>query len=344
MYSGENEVRVAMGADMRCEPPAGVLELLRGARRVGLVAHVTPDADCIGSMGALWHALRARGAEVTVFTAAGSVSRRMGWLAEFCSVPLASDAAVESCDLIVALDTARERRVNVEGGWDRLSGRALLNVDHHPTNTRFGTACWIEPAASSTCELVFELIAALPGEITADIATLLYAGIHADTQGFSLSNTTARSLRVAHELAVGGARIAELCERLHRANSRQEFELLKQIYSNTRVSADGRLAWSRASLAEIEASGCTVNDVEDQVDVPRSIDGIDVAILLTEGIPGKVRVNFRGEGDVNVLELAQQFGGGGHVARAGAMISGSLDEVAERVVRAAEEFVRRRRG
>lgn len=333
----------AMGECTRCEPPVSVMELLRGARRVGLVAHVTPDADCIGSMGALWHALRGRGAEATVFAAAGSVSRRMAWLAEFGGVPLEFGGTVEQCELIVALDTARERRVNVEGGWDRLAGRALLNVDHHPTNTRFGTACWIEPAASSTCELAYELIAALPGEISADVATLLYAGIHADTQGFSLSNTTPRSLRVAHELAERGARIAELCERLHRANSRQEFELLKRIYANTRVSADGRLAWSRASLAEVEESGCTVNDVEDQVDVPRSIEGIDVAILLTEGTAGKVRVNFRGEGDVNVLELAQQFGGGGHVARAGAMISGALDEVAERVISAAEEFVRRRR-
>lgn len=320
-------------------PPDEILQALRAARRVGLFAHVTPDADCLGSIGALWLALPELGISPLAFLPEGTVSRRMTWLAGHCGLAAAAAHELDGCDLLVVLDTAREKRVNAAGKWESIAGRPIINIDHHPTNTRFGRWHWIVPRASSTCELVYELLIGLGCQITPTIATLLYAGIHADTQGFSLSNATPRSLEIAHRLAAAGARIAELCERLHRANSRAEFELLKLIYANTRVSADGRLAWSSAAYGEIVATGCSASDVEDQVDVPRSIDGIAMAILFTEGVPGKVRVNFRGEGTIPVLELAQQFGGGGHVSRAGAMITGDLADVSQRVLAAAEQFL-----
>lgn len=313
--------------------------VVRAARRLALVAHVTPDADCLGAMAALWLALPELGKYPFAAIPPGTVSRRLEYLVRHTGLRPAALSDLQSCDLVVTLDTAKERRVNLEGKLESLPDIPVLNIDHHSTNTRFGRWNWIEAQRSSTSEMVYELLRALGCQITPTVATALYAGIHSDTHGFSLSNTTPRSLEVAHELAAAGARVHEMCERLNRSLARGEFELLKLIFANTRVSADGRLAWSSASHAEIAATGCNASDVDDQVEVPRRVEGIRAALLFTEGNAGKVRINFRGEGDMNVLQLAEQFGGGGHRASAGAMLNGTLRDVVERVIPAAEAFV-----
>jgi phosphoesterase RecJ-like protein len=262
----------------------------------------------------------------------------MKYLVRHAGLKPATDEEARQCDLVLVLDTAKERRVNIEGKLDALPGVPVVNIDHHATNTQFGRWNWVVADSSSTSELVYGLLRALGCQVTPTIATLLYAGAHTDTQGFALSNTTANSLRVACALAEAGARIHDVCEQMHRSQSRNEFELLKVVYANTRVSEDGRLAWSAASHEEITKAGCDAGVIDDQVEVPRSVEGVSVAILFTEGDRGKVRMNFRGEQGVSVLELAQQFGGGGHHASAGARLSGTLEEVVGRVLPAALEF------
>jgi phosphoesterase RecJ-like protein len=335
-----------MNSSRVAEPvAASVLEsicrALRSARRVGLVGHVTPDADCVAAISALWLALPELAVTPVVVLPARSLSRRLRFLV--CSAGLShqTDGDLSACDLVVVLDTAKERRVNLPAGQMLPTGVPVINIDHHASNPGFGQLSWIAPAASSTCELVYQLLCALGCQITPTIATLLYAGLHSDTRGFSLPNTTPQSLRIAHELATCGARIAEVCEKLQRSQSREEFELLKLIYANTRLSDDGRLAWSTASYDEIRRVGCDAATIDDQVEIPRCIEGILVAILFSEGEPGIVRLNFRGERGVSVLELAQQFGGGGHHSSAGARIKATLEEAVARVLPVAQEYVAR---
>ena len=321
------------------EVPPDICAAIGAATRVALVGHVTPDADCLGALGALWLALPELGKYPFVALPEGTVSRKLSFLVKHAGMTPAGESELRACDLAVVLDTAKARRVNLEGKLDALPGIAVLNIDHHATNTRFGQWNWIGADRSSTAEMVYELLLALGCQITPTVATLLYAGVHTDTHGFSLANTTPRSLQVGYELAQAGARVREICERLHRSHSRSEFDLLKVVYGNTRVSEDGRLAWSTASYEELSAAGCAAADIDDQVNVPRAVEGIAVAILFTEGSPGKVRINFRGEGEVSVLELAQKFGGGGHHASAGAMLNGTLAEIVDQVVRAAKAYV-----
>jgi phosphoesterase RecJ-like protein len=319
--------------------PSEVCDAIRAARQIVLVSHVTPDADALASLGAMWLALPELGKHPHLVLPEGTVSRSLQYLVRFAGLRPATCEDVKDCDLIAALDTAKERRLNSEQHLVALTRIPILNIDHHATNPLFGRWNWIVPQASSTSELIYALLRALGCHITPTIATLLYAGLHTDTHGFSLNNTTANALHVGHELALAGARIPEVCERLHRSRSRGEFELLGIIYRNTRSSDDGRLAWSTATYEEIAGAGCAASDIDDQVEVPRSIEGIAVAILFTEGRRGKVRMNFRGEGGVSVLALAQEFGGGGHQASAGAILDGSIPEVTARVLPAALKFV-----
>jgi bifunctional oligoribonuclease and PAP phosphatase NrnA len=320
-------------------PPVELCAAVRAAHRVALIGHVTPDADCLASLAALYLALPEFGIHPFIALPQGTVSRRLAFLVKEAGLGPARPEELRACDLAIVLDTAKASRVNLDGKLEALPGVAVANVDHHPTNPNFGRWNWVAPGASSTSELVYHLLRALGCQVTPTIATLLYAGLHSDTQGFSLTNTTPGALAVGHALAAAGARIIEVCERLHRSRSRNEFALLKLLYEHTRVSDDGKLAWSTASHAEIVAAGCRAADIDDQVEVPRSIEGIAVAILFTEGNPGKVRMNFRGEGGVSALDLARKFGGGGHHGSAGAVLDGTLAEVTARVLPEALAYV-----
>ncbi len=319
--------------------PEEVCAALRGADQIALVGHITPDADALASMGALWLALPELGKHPHMVLPAGSVSRRLTYLMEYAGLRAATAGDLTECDLIVALDTAKEKRLNAEDHLSTQTKIPILNIDHHATNTQFGRWDWIVPQASSTSELVYAVLLALGCQITPTIATLLYAGVHTDTQGFSLSNTGPNSLKVGYELARAGALVPQVCERMHRSQSRGEFDLLRVVYRNTQVSEDGRLAWSVVRREEIAATGCTAADIDDQVEIPRMIEGIAVAMLFSEGEPGKIRMNFRGERGVSVLELATSFGGGGHHASAGARMRGTMDEVLAKVLPVAHTFV-----
>ncbi len=321
--------------------PVELCEAIRVARRIALIGHVTPDADCISSLGALALGLRPLGLEPVVAMPADSIARKLRFLVDLGGWQPATREQLAGCDTALIVDTAKPKRVNVEGKLDAVPRARLLVIDHHASNERFGQVNWVEADRSSTSEMLYELLATLGVPITPPIATLLYAGIHSDTQGFSLSNTTSRALAVAHALAAAGADIIGACEKLCRSQSRSEFELLKIIYANTQVSRCGRLAWSTASHDQITAAGCHANDIDNQVEVVRQIEGVKIAILFTEGVRGRIRMNFRGEPGYSVLELAQQFGGGGHEQAAGAILDGTIEQVVGQVIPAARTYLHR---
>lgn len=319
--------------------PAEVCDTIRAAERIALIGHVTPDADCMGVIGAMNLACRAIGKQPFVSMPDGSVSRKLQFMVDLGDWQPATPEQLAACDLALAMDTAKEKRVNIDGKLEALPQARVLNVDHHASNTMYGAVNWVEGERSSACEMVYELITALGVELTPAMATLLYAGIHGDTQGFSLSNTTPRSLHVAYKLARAGAAVVDTCEKLCRSYNASEFQLLKTVYANTKLSEDGRLGWSTCDYDEIHGAGCTAEDIDDQVEVVRSIEGVRIAILFSEGRRGKVRMNFRGDRGLPILTLAKQFGGGGHEMAAGAILDGSVPEIVGRVIPAAQQYL-----
>jgi phosphoesterase RecJ-like protein len=269
----------------------------------------------------------------------GSLSQRLEFLADWAGVPLATAEDFAGADGFVVTDTAKKSRCNVDEalGENWSADRRIINIDHHVSNTRFGDVNWIDPAAGSSAELIYRAIRAAGRPVTPLVASLLYAGIHSDTVGFSLPTTTASALQAAGELVEAGARVAELGEKLCRSQTPSEFALNRVIYDNTRIVADGRIAYSTANYDEITGAGCTRADIDDQVVIPRSVRGTQIAVLFTEGDRGKIRLNLRGEAGVNVLPLARKLGGGGHDEAAGAIIDGTIEEAVEQVIPLAAE-------
>ncbi len=321
-----------------------LIEVIRSMRAPIVLSHVVPDADALGSMLAMAAAWSGPQCSPRVSVPAGSLSQRLSFLLDWAKAPVAGATDFAAADGFIVLDTAKKSRCNVgpalkDTDWS--AGRRLINVDHHATNTRFGDVNWIVGDAGSTCELVYHLLRAADRPIPALTASLLYAGIQTDTLGFSLPTTRASALRAAADLVGFGADIGELGERLHRSQRQSEFDLLRVIYANTKIVGDGEVAYSTASYEEIHQAGCSASDIDDQINVPRSLAGVRLAMLFTEGRPGKTRVNFRGSGPVTVADLAAQFGGGGHTQAAGAVLDCGLADAVQRVVPQAQRHMRR---
>ena len=323
--------------------PAEVHETLARFQRPVLIAHVVPDADALGAMFALARTGWDAACRPRVCLPAGSLSQRLAFLFDLAQVKVASVSAFADADGFVVLDTAKMPRCNLEPGLketDWSAGRPVLNLDHHTTNTEFGDVNWVVSTAGSTCELVYYLLRAAGRSLDPVTASLLFAGIYTDTVGFSLPTTSAETLETAAALVRAGADVALLGERLCRSQDRSEFDLLRTIYQNTKVNADGRLAYSTASYEEIHDAGCTPSDIDEQVNIVRALRGVQLALLFTEGNRGKTRINFRGEGDVTVLDLAREFNGGGHQQAAGAVLDGGLEDSMSQVLPRAEEYLK----
>ncbi len=322
--------------------PQELLTALDGLRHPIVIGHVTPDADCLGSMLAVartWPGAGERGARVCL--PPQSVAHRLQFLVDWAEVPVVGSEALADADGFIVVDNARMSRCNVGAGtpegWPE--GRLVLNLDHHETNERFGDVNWVVPQATSAAELIWHAIRASNRPMTSLTASLLYAGLHSDTRGFLVADPEGRALGVATELARAGARVDEIGLHLYRGLRPCEMALLKIVYGNTRVTAGGRIAYATADNAEIIASGCRAEDIDEHVEVPRSLGGIAIAMLLTEGKPGRVRVNLRAEPGYTVLPLAQRLGGGGHAKAAGVILEGSISDALTRVLPEAEAFL-----
>ncbi len=324
-------------------PPESIASIER-LRHPIVISHVVPDADALGAMLAMALAWADDRRQPKVSLPEGSLSQRLSFMPAWAKAPVAAPADFASADGFIVVDTARKDRCNVgpalrETDWS--AGRSIINIDHHSTNTRFGSVNWIVDDAGSSCELVYYLLRAAKRPFTPLTASLLYAGIMTDTLGFSLPTTRSSALRAAADLADLGANVGDLGERLGRSQRQSEFDLLRVIYANTRVVGDGRVAYSSASFDEIQRAGCTAADIDDQINVPRSLDGVQLAMLFTEGRKGKTRINFRSSGAVTVVELAAEFKGGGHSQAAGAILDCGLGEAIDRVVPRAVEYARK---
>jgi len=207
----------------------------------------------------------------------------------------------------------------------RASGATIVNIDHHHDNRRYGTVNWIDPTAAATGEMVYQLLVALGVAITPAIATNLFTAIHMDTGSFRYSNVTPETFRIAGALVTAGADPYRVSNALYERRSANALHWLGEALRRIELSEDARVAWLALPADLVPESFI---EAEDLVNYPRSIESVRVACLLRER-DGRVKVSFRGKGDVDVSAIARKFGGGGHPNAAGCTITGPLADATE---------------
>lgn len=306
-----------------------VIEALKAAKSVAIISHVNPEADTLGSALAAYFILRDLGKEVAIYNA-DPVPKRLLLLPGAKEV-IHSDRIARRFDVYLVLDTSDPERTG--GLLDGLPPQSLvINIDHHMTNTHFGSLNWVDEMASSVGEMVYQLFKEMKAPISAEAATNLYAAIHTDTGSFRFSNTTSSSLRAAAELIELGAKAEEVAEQLYEQQDVRVVRFLGKLLAGMEQSEDGAIAYLVVRHSDLEAAGIGAEETEGFINYPRSLKGVKVALVFNEVSPGVVKVSFRSKGQVDVAKIAGIFQGGGHRNAAGCTTSGSLAEVMEKVL------------
>lgn len=311
--------------------------VLREHQRFAVLSHVRPDGDALGSQLAMGLALKHLGKDVAIWN-------EDGMLEKYSFVPRAElvtkpPADPQDFDVLLALDTAIQNRLGKAGEAVR-SAKVCINIDHHPSNPRYGDIVCIDVEAPATGQILFELIKSEALPFDRDIAENLYVAISTDTGSFQYSNTTARTFRIAAELVEAGLDVGRVSQQLYESYPRRRIELLRELLGTMRFAGDDKVATFSLSLATAKRLGVLPEDNEGLIDHLRAIRGVVVAVFFEELPDGKVRVSMRSKDEAaDVCAICKQFGGGGHTLAAGARVKGTLIEVEERVLSAVTNVV-----
>ncbi|ADG78336.1 Phosphoesterase RecJ domain protein OS=Tsukamurella paurometabola (strain ATCC 8368 / DSM /CCUG 35730 / CIP 100753 / JCM 10117 / KCTC 9821 / NBRC 16120/ NCIMB 702349 / NCTC 13040) OX=521096 GN=Tpau_1718 PE=4 SV=1 [Tsukamurella paurometabola] len=301
-----------------------VADALDGARRVAVYCHIRPDADTIGSGLALARVLRTRGAEVSISHPGPALPSGIGRLADAAAFREPIDVA----DVAVAVDCASSERLgSLEESF--LSSPVRVVIDHHATNTGFGTVNLIDPAANSTTELVLAVADALQVPLDAETADCLYAGLVTDTGSFRWTSPTGHIM--AARLLGAGAQGRELAQDLLDTHPRGWFTMAAGVLGSARAALDafGGLGVVYAVCSAADRGTLGWDAAESLIDLLRTADDCEVAALFKEGEPGTWSASLRARSAVDVAAFAREVGGGGHRLAAGYTTRGTADEVVQ---------------
>jgi phosphoesterase RecJ-like protein len=296
------------------------VQLLLAAVEAGdpvvLACHVSPDGDALGAALACGLALRSAGGQPLVsFSPPLRLPSSLSFLAgRDLLVP--GDALPRRPAVAAVFDTGSVDRMG-ELAWLAGAARDVLVVDHHATSTRFGTINLVDPAAASTTMLTAELIDRLGVPWTADIATDLYTGLVTDTGSFKYQATTPAAHLLAARLLAAGAQHADIARRLWDTHAFAYLHLLGEALSRARLEVSDALVWTWVDRGDLDRAGLDIEEVEPVIDVIRTAEEAEVAVVCKEDADGSWRVSTRSKGRVDVGAACQRLGGGGHRLAAG---------------------------
>lgn len=292
-----------------------------------ITCHVDPDPDCLGSMLALEWGLTRLGKQVAMVSS-DPVREESRFLPGADRV---RQAPAPPADALIIVDCDSSRIGAVRKQLSQYE--YVYNIDHHVTNTGEGALHYVDPQAAATGEIIFRLLTdhwRLPLDATA--ATNLYAALMADTGSFRYSNTTAATLHIAAQLVAAGAKPDEIAGSFYDDTSWNALMLLKLSLDTLAKSADGRVAWMVVTRDMLAQAGAVDDDSSGFVQYPRSIRGVEAALLLRELADGQTRVSLRSRGRVDVSAVAAAFGGGGHPGASGCTINAPISEALDRLL------------
>jgi len=318
----------------------GVAAVLTPGRRVALTTHVNADGDGVGSEVALWHLLSARGLKPVIANPTPVPDRFVFLLPAGADHSERAAKEIEAADVVVVLDISELSRL---GDLQRAikQSQTVASIDHHVSPGSLpGGPRLVAPEAAATAELVFDLASALDWSICPEAARALYVGLLTDTGAFRFANTSPRALRVAGALLECGVNPESIYEAVYASAPEGRVRLMTEVLQTLVVEPDVGLAWVTVPPDALPRHGATADDLDGIVEYPRSIAGVRLALLFRQIANGRVKVSFRSMGDVDVAELAQRFGGGGHARAAGASLEGSIAAAQQEVLAAARRYLR----
>jgi phosphoesterase RecJ-like protein len=296
-----------------------VAETIRANDAFLLATHENPDGDALGSMLAMSIALGELGKDVVMYLSGEAPTPGEYRFLDLSGLRrLLPDDTEER--VLLALDCASERRIGPEADVVERP-RLVVNVDHHHDNTRFGDLNLIVDDASSTAEIVRDILASLDIRLSPEIAEALYVALVTDTGRFQYSNTTPKALRLAADLVEAGADVHGIFRLVYETVQFAKLKLLARALGRAELYENGRLVVSYLLKDDFAEVGAEEPYSEGIIDYLRSVEGSEMVALIREPPrdegPAR-RISLRSSRDeVDVSAVARAAGGGGHRQAAG---------------------------
>lgn len=302
-------------------------QILGEAKTIAIGGHVRPDGDCVGSCMALAEYIRSWYPNCLVDVYLEEIAEEYKCIKGTDQV---LHEIKDACyDLFICLDCGDEDRLGFSGKLFEKAKRTYC-IDHHISNTAFADDSYIIPDASSTAELVYNLME--DEKITLEIATALYLGIVHDTGVFQYSCAKPSTFRVAARLLEKGVDAPTLITDTYYEKTYIQNRMMGIALNKSRLHQAGQVISSVITIKEMEELGASPKDLDAIVSQLRITKGVEVAIFLYQTGQASYKVSLRAKDYVDVSKVAVTFGGGGHIKASGASMDGSSEEIIEKLL------------
>ena len=306
-----------------------ILDEIKQTENIVILTHESPDGDAVGSSLALKLALESIGKNPDVIIPE--------YAEIFKFLPGTKDiketSNIKQYDLAIAVDCATQKRISGEEYFD--NAKKTIVIDHHGSNGMYGDLNYVNPVSPACCEILAGMFEYYNINITKEIGEALMTGIITDTGGFKYPATTAETFEFTAELLRKGVNVSDIYKRVLQTVSRAHFELAKRVMDRMEILENGKVTFSYIDKKDEEDVGAKPGDHEGLVEIGRDIDGVEVSIFIRQKEDGsdEYKVSMRSTDYVNVSDVCLMFGGGGHPRAAGATISGTVEEVKDKLLK-----------
>ncbi|MBT4004407.1 MAG: bifunctional oligoribonuclease/PAP phosphatase NrnA [Chloroflexi bacterium] len=307
-----------------------IKQRLEQSNNILITSHIRPDGDAVGSVIAVGLALQELGKKVQMVLNDG-VPASFRFLEGADQV---TKYPKQEFDMVFVVDCGDLNRVGNVVDYIKTID---VNIDHHPTNPKFGELNLVQSDAVSTTEILIEHFPELGFPFTPGVVDALMTGLVTDTQGFKTSNVHAGALRRAADMIEKGADLPDLT---YRVLTRKSFEAVSYWAAGlSLIEREGPFVWASLTYQDRKKANYNGRDDADLVNFLSRIEGANVALVFIEQTDNEVKISWRAKNGYDVSKIAQVFGGGGHVAAAGATVEGNLPEVRDKVLKITKETI-----
>lgn len=304
-----------------------LLEDIRG-KRVVVIGHRRPDGDCIGSQVALVRFLQGVGVDACAVNA-DPIPQKLKFLVEETPV-IQPESLSGEWDAVISVDCSDAYRIGPE--LQECFPDIIASFDHHASNIGFARYDFVEEKSAATAQLLAGLFLDAGFDIDAVTAQALYTGIATDTGQFQYGSTTQEVFKLAAYLVERGAKPGDISEALYEHVSLARVRLLQRFLASLRIELDGQVCIGVLPEAFFYETGACSEDVEGLVEYTRSIDGVEIGVLLEE-LPGGIKGSLRAKREAYRVDLlAAALGGGGHRCASGFRVEESIESIYPKIM------------
>lgn len=303
-----------------------ITKAINEAETIAILTHESPDGDAMGSSLAMYNALKDMGKKTDIIIP--EYPRTFSFLPG--ADEILKEGKQKQYDLVISLDCADLKRLNGFANYFE-DAKTTISIDHHRMNPMFADYNYVDPASPACCQILVVILEYLKVEITKDIGTCLLTGIITDTGGFKYPGVTAETFEFAAWLLTSGVNVSNIYKKVLQIKTRANYELSKLAMNRMEFLEDDRITFTYITLEDEKRFQAEEGSHEGIVEIGRDIEGVEVSIFLHEAEDG-FKVSLRSNEYINVSEVCFMFGGGGHMRAAGCKMTGTIEQIKNKLV------------